>query len=326
MNNKKTFIILMAFCGAFFSHMMGQTCGSFTSTDNSKPIKIQLYSEKGECFQVKMMNQAINPEFANNVTFFETDGLKKIVVTLKDGTEINKTLAINPEYVAANFKIAQNKKGKWAVKFQPFTTTTSGPTAEELRVKAEQDRVANVERIEREEKEAAEARERKKQERLAAEALEKKQEEERIAQEAQAKNQAKSSASSSSTSSTVSSTVSSGSSTGSTKVRLRVTTGGQPSGGVAIEIGYKRNMIGRGTTGSDGYVDIYTDQLITKRIDVYGSKGSNTWNLEGLITLDDNNYAEIDPAKAVEMLHDKYKEIENMDEKSDEEIMDDFGF
>ena len=83
-------------------------------------------------------------------------------------------------------------------------------------------------------------------------------------------------------------------SSGSTRVQLRILKDGQPVSNCDIIVQINGQEIGRGTSAYSGYVDIYTDNLSSHSIDVYGRKPGYTFTMKGIITLDGNLYADVD--------------------------------
>jgi hypothetical protein len=109
-----------------------QNCGSYTSDDQSQPVGITIYSPEGECFDVVKQGVKVNPEQATRVQFTVNYGFVPIKVTLANGNVIEKNLAIGETYITANYRIVTNKKGKYKLRFEPFTGTSSGPSAAEM--------------------------------------------------------------------------------------------------------------------------------------------------------------------------------------------------
>ncbi|MFK7796602.1 MAG: hypothetical protein AB8E82_04050 [Aureispira sp.] len=109
-----------------------QNCGSYTSEDQNRPVSITIYSPEGECFDVVKQGVNVNPEQATRVQFTVNYGLVPIKVTLANGTVIDKKLAIGDTYITANYRIVANKKGKYKLRFEPFTGTSSGPSAADM--------------------------------------------------------------------------------------------------------------------------------------------------------------------------------------------------
>lgn len=122
-----------------------QDCGAFNSPDQNSPVSITVYSPEGECFTVTKQGVQLNKEKATRVQFTVNYGLVPVIIKLDNGTTINKNLAIGETYVSANYRIVVNKKGKYKLRFEPFTGTSTGPTADEMlaemqaKQKAEQD-------------------------------------------------------------------------------------------------------------------------------------------------------------------------------------------
>lgn len=109
-----------------------QDCGVYNSEDQSRPVSITFYSPDGDCFDVTMQGVRVNPESATRVQFTVNYGLIPVVVKLNNGTVIKKNIAIGDTYVSANYRIVANKKGKYKLRFEPFTGTSTGPTASEM--------------------------------------------------------------------------------------------------------------------------------------------------------------------------------------------------
>lgn len=109
-----------------------QDCGAYTSADQSNPVGITIYSPEGECFDLTVQGVKVNPEKATRVQFTTGYGLIPVVVKLDNGNTINKNIAIGETYVTANYRIVTNKKGKYKLRFEPFTGTSNGPTAAEM--------------------------------------------------------------------------------------------------------------------------------------------------------------------------------------------------
>ncbi|MGH1337758.1 MAG: hypothetical protein ACRBFS_16680 [Aureispira sp.] len=109
-----------------------QDCGAYNSEDQSRPVSITFYSPEGECFDVTMQGVRVNPESATRVQFTVGYGLIPVVVKLANGNIIKKNLAIGDTYISANYKVVANKKGKYKLRFEPFTGTSTGPTADEM--------------------------------------------------------------------------------------------------------------------------------------------------------------------------------------------------
>lgn len=175
-----------------------QDCGAYTSPDQSQPVGITIYSPEGECFEVTVQGVKVNPEKATRVQFKTGYGLIPVVVKLDNGNTINKSIAIGDTYVQANYRIVANKKGKYKLRFEPFTGTSTGPTASEMvaemqaknqaKLKAEQeardrewDEARAKEQAERDERRAKEkaeeeARDKERRDRWAADSEKRRQE------------------------------------------------------------------------------------------------------------------------------------------------------
>ena len=87
-----------------------------------------------------------------------------------------------------------------------------------------------------------------------------------------------------------------------------------------------QHFSGRGVTNSQGIVVIPASDIRSRSIDVYGTRGDESFKLEGVVTLDSFNYAEIDPTEVMKMINDKVQELEEINEMSDEELYEMFGF
>ena len=320
----KSIITLFAFLFSFAQINLAQNCSAVVSTVNNGPIQIVISDALGNCFKASLQGQPLFPGYTNQITFFETDGMKKIQIEMESGEVIDKTLAINVAYEKGMFEIRKNKKDEYVVKLLPFLTETNGPSADELRIKAGKDLEAFNAKIEKErlEAEAAKAEKKRKEEEEAKQQLALDQAVMHAVEAPQNKGEVKDGSGSTSSSSSSSISVSQGN----TKVRLMIMYGGKKVVGSEIEIGYKGMIIGSGITDDNGVATIYTDDLITKRIDVYGFNGGSEWSLEGLVVLDDNYYAEIDPTKLLEDMYDTYKQIETMEDMDEDEIDGMFGF
>lgn len=83
-------------------------------------------------------------------------------------------------------------------------------------------------------------------------------------------------------------------SSGSTQVQLRILKDGQPVENCDIIVEINGREIGRSTSGSGGYTYIFTDNLTSNSIDVYGRKPGYTFTMKGIITLDSSLYADVD--------------------------------
>lgn len=123
------FLTLFLWCAVA---AQAQNCGSYTSQDQNQPVGITIYSPEGECFDVVKQGVKVNPEQATRVQFTVNYGLVPIKVTLANGTVIDKKLAIGDTYITANYRIVANKKGKYKLRFEPFTGTSAGPSAADM--------------------------------------------------------------------------------------------------------------------------------------------------------------------------------------------------
>lgn len=109
-----TFSLAIALIFMGFS-VQGQSCKPFAA-ETTGPIKILIFSELGECFQVRYRGETLNSEMASSLTFNTASGLQPVKVTMENGKTIEKKLALSPDAATVNYEIKVNKKGKYSLK------------------------------------------------------------------------------------------------------------------------------------------------------------------------------------------------------------------
>ncbi|MCH2043407.1 MAG: hypothetical protein MK212_04650 [Saprospiraceae bacterium] len=284
-----------------------QYCPIYTGAGDGGHIKVRFFNTEGKCFKLVANGVLLVPDYSSSAVVNLTGGKKHLEFHFPDGTVYkDKITPDGINWEAASYRLKQKKNGDYNLVLNIGSvqaTPESQARLDQQMAKMEADRKAR-------EAESDAAWEKQKAESAAR--LEKMRSESAFDDNSSPTNSSSNSISSGSTNSSSSNTGSFSSSSGSQKVRLRVMTAGSPVAGCEVTIKIKGVTIGRGKTNSSGYADIYTNDLISRSIDVYGEKEGNNWHLEGLITLDENLYAEIDPAQALKLINNKIEQLENL--------------
>lgn len=280
-------------------------CPIYNGTGDGGNIQVRFFNTDGKCFKLVANGALLVPDFSSSAVINLTGGKKHLEFHFPDGTVYkDKITPDGINWQAASYRLKQKKNGDYNLVLN-IGSVQATPEAQakmdQQMAKMEADRKAR-------EAESDAAWEKQKAESKAR--LDK-----MTSESAFDDNDPSSNSSSNSMSSGSNSNSGSGSfspSSGATKVRIRVMTAGNPVSGCEVTIKIQGVTIGKAKTNSSGYADIQTDGLITRAVDVYGRKGDNTWHLEGLITLDENLYAEVDPTQALKLINDKMEQLENL--------------
>jgi hypothetical protein len=260
-------------------------CSKYNGPMNGRPVKVTIYSEEGECFQIKALGEYINPSYASKVSFgFPITG--KVEIAMENGETFNKTILLNEDIYAVTYKIKRNKKGKYVTKMLLGTVGSTGPTAQELADKS----AADLEKFKREQ-------DQKSKDQLADHRR-------RIA-ELDAKTgttSEKTNSSSSQTTTTRTTTTNNNTNNQSTNrkmpnsMHLRFMEGASPLANMRVEVTTLSGWSGTGTTDSNGDVYIDATNLNTKNINIYAKNSTTEYKLGNVVKLDNNLYALIEPA------------------------------
>ncbi|MCB9256788.1 MAG: hypothetical protein H6579_06645 [Chitinophagales bacterium] len=345
----KTYIPYVIFlCSLFFLFpLKAQDCAPFVSSNYSGTVRVTIFSENGECFTLKKLNAILNPSPANQVEFSTNIGFTPLEVKLVDGTIITKKIALPENALTATYKVFINKKGAYDIKLLPAMSTGSGPTAQELMEQANATREAFVQ--EQKAKSAADDN------MAALNKIQQMNSESKNNFDAATGDGSKTTSYSTDVfqNNVISTNTSSNTSFGNTSntntnnsdfiqtslnspspsapqsgtgITLKLSNGSSPAPGWNIQIACLCNTNGKGVTNSQGIVVIPASDIRSKSIDVYGTRGDESFKLEGVVTLDSFNYAEIDPSQVIKMINDKVQELEKINEMSEEELYNMFGY
>lgn len=262
-------------------------CSKYTGPMNGHPAKVTIYSEEGECFQVKALGEYINPNYASKVSFgFPIVG--KVEIAMENGETFNKSILLNEDIYAVTYKIKRNKKGKYVTKMLLGTVGHTGPTAQELANQS----AANLEKFKREQ-------EQKSNDQLAEHRR-------RIAElDAKTGTTTTSNSSTSSSSQTTTTTNNNNRTTNNNNsinrkmpnsMHLRFMEGTSPLVNMRVEVSTLSGWTGTGTTDSNGDVYIDATNLNTKNINIYAKNSTTEYKLGNVVKLDNNLFALIEPA------------------------------
>lgn len=261
-------------------------CSKYVGDLSGQPVKVSIYSEEGECFQVKALGEYINPNYAQRVTFgFPIVG--KVTIAMENGETFNKSILLNEDIYEVTYKIKKNKKGKYVTKMLLGTVGSTGPTAQEL---ADQS-AANLEKFKREQEAKSNDQLAEHRRRIA----------ELDAKTATKEEQTDRSTTSTTTTST-SNTVNRATSSNSTNrkmpnsMHLRFMEGTNPLVNMRVEVSTTSGWTGTGTTDSNGDVYIDATNLNTKHINIYAKNHNTEYKLANVVKLDNNLFALIEPA------------------------------
>jgi hypothetical protein len=262
-------------------------CSKYVGPMNGHAAKVTIYSEEGECFQIKALGEYINPNYASKVSFgFPMTG--KIEIRMENGQTFNKSILLNEEIYAVTYNIKKNKKGKYVAKMLLGSVGHTGPTAQELANQG----TANLERMKQ--KRAQESNDQLAEHRR------------RIA-ELDAKTGTTTQKNTSSSSQTTTTTTNNNQTTrnnnssnsnnnNNTKMHLRFMEGTSPLANMRVEVSTLSGWTGTGTTNSNGDVYIDATNLNTKNINIYAKNSTTEYKLANVVKLDNNLFALIEPA------------------------------
>ncbi|CAA6828781.1 MAG: Unknown protein [uncultured Aureispira sp.] len=270
-------------------------CSKYAGPMNGHPAKVTIYSEDGECFQIKAFGQYLNPNYASNVSFgFPIMG--KVEIRMENGQTFNKSIVLNEDIYAVTYAIKKNKKGKYVTKMLLGTVGHNGPTAQEL---ADQS-AANLEKFKQEQ-------DQKSNDQLADHRR-------RIAElDAKTETTIESSSSSSNSASSNNNRNNNSNNNNSSNnnqttsnnrtnskmpnsMHLRFMEGTSPLVNMRVEVSTASGWTGRGTTDSNGDVYIDATNLNTKNINIYAKNSNTEYKLGNVVKLDNNLFALIEPA------------------------------
>lgn len=262
-------------------------CSQYVGNLSGQPVKVSIYSEEGECFQVKALGAYINPNYAQRVTFgFPIVG--KVTIAMENGETFNKSILLNEDIYEVTYKIKRNKKGKYVTKMLLGTVGSTGPTAQEL---ADQS-AANLEKFKREQ--AAKSNDQLAEHRRRIAELDAKTE---------IKEERNNSSTSTTTNTTTSNTINRATNNNTTTNRklpnsmhLRFMEGTNPLVNMRVEVSTTSGWTGTGTTDSNGDVYIDATNLNTKHINIYAKNSNTEYKLANVVKLDNNLFALIEPA------------------------------
>lgn len=295
-------------------------CAPHVAPLGGQPVKITIFSEEGECFQVRALGQYVNPNYASRVTFgFPIVG--KVAITMENGATFDKSILLNNDIYEVTYKIKKNKKGKYVTKMLLGTVGSTGPTAQEL---AEQS-AANLEKFKREQEAKSNAQLEDHRRRIAA--LDAKTE---TKTETYSNNNSNNSSySSSSSHSTTSSSISNNNRSSSSKrmsgqMHLRFMEGSTPLTNMRVEVSTLSGWTGSGVTDSNGDVYIDATNLNTKNINIYAKNSRAEYKLANIVKLDDNLFALIEPATL--LLNTTNKMINAAESGDTDAILEDMGW
>jgi hypothetical protein len=256
-------------------------CSKYTGPMNGHPAKVTIYSEAGECFQIKALGEYMNPNYANKVSFgFPVMG--KVEIVMENGETFTKSILLNEDIYAVTYVIKRNKKGKYVTKMLLGTVGHTGPTAQELAAES----AANL-------KKAQQERDKNSTNQLA--------EHRRRIAALDAKTGSTTETTSSSSSSTITNSSNSSNNTtiaqrGSNSMHLRFMEGTAPLANMRVEVSTTSGWTGSGITDSNGDVYIDATNLNTKHINIYAKNGTTEYKLGNIVKLDANLFALIEPA------------------------------
>lgn len=289
-------------------------CSHYNSPMNGHPAKVTIYSEEGECFQIKALGEYINPNYARKVSFgFPIVG--KVEIRMENGHTFNKSILLNEDIYAVTYMIKKNKKGKYVTKMLLGTVGHTGPTAQEL---ADQS-AANLEKFKQEQ-------DQKHNDQMADHRR-------RIA-ELDAKTETKTETQSSSNQTTTTTTTTNRNQTNSNNtntnrktpnsMHLRFMEGTSPLVNMRVEVSTLSGWTGTGTTDSNGDVYIDATNLNTKNINIYARNSTTEYKLGNVVRLDNNLFALIEPATLMlKKTNDLIKAAEDGDSDA---ILDNMGW
>ncbi|MCB9257683.1 MAG: hypothetical protein H6579_11185 [Chitinophagales bacterium] len=109
-------------------------------------------------------------------------------------------------------------------------------------------------------------------------------------------------------------------------ISLQFVMNGEAAADWEIEITCYCTTEGKGLTNAEGKVFIPASDIKSKNIDVFGSKGSEKFELVNLVVLDYNNFAKIDPNYLLEKLKQQELNDKKLQEDMDADYEDAFGF
>jgi hypothetical protein len=261
-------------------------CSKYAGPMNGHPVKVTIYAEEGECFQIKALGEYLNPNYASKVSFgFPMMG--KVEIRLENGHTFSKSIVLNDEIYAVTYVLKKNKKGKYVAKMLLGTVGHTGPTAQEL---ADQG-AANLERRKRE-------REQESNDQLADHRR-------RIAEldaktgtttERNTNSSSQTTTSNHQTTSNTNNNSNNNNSRTPNQMHLRFMEGASPLANMRVEVSTLSGWMGTGTTNSNGDVYIDATNLNTKNINIYAKNSSTEYKLGNIVKLDNNLFALIEPA------------------------------
>lgn len=231
-------------------------CSKYVGPMNGHPAKVTIYSEEGECFQIKALGEYINPNYASKVSFgFPIMG--KVEIAMENGETFNKSIVLNEDIYEATYIIKKNKKGKYVAKILLGTVGHTGPTAQEL---ADQS-AAELEEAQRKRDQSSSSSNR-----------------------TTTSNSNNNSNNSNSNKRTANS------------MHLKFVEGTAPLANMRVQVSTVSGWTGSGTTDANGDVYIDATNLNTKHINVYAKNNNVEYTLTNVVTLNDNLFVLIEPA------------------------------
>lgn len=289
-------------------------CSKYVGPMNGHAAKVTIYSEEGECFQIKALGEYINPNYASKVSFgFPMTG--KVEIRMENGTTFNKSILLNEDIYAVTYMIKQNKKGKYIAKMLLGTVGHTGPTAKEL---ADQS-AANLEKFKQEQDQKHDDQMADHRRRIAE-----------LDAKTETKTETRTSSSSRTTTTTSSSSNGSSSNNNTTNrkmpnsMHLRFMEGSSPLPNMRVEVSTLSGWTGTGTTDSNGDVYIDATNLNTKNINIYARNSTTEYKLGNVVRLDNNLFALIEPATLMlKKTNDLIKAAEDGDSDA---ILDNMGW
>lgn len=281
-----------------------QECAPYiASTEGS--IKVRVTSETKECFEFYLDGVNITPYATNDLVFQADATLPKAKVVLKDGTVIQKTLALSPDQAGVLFHIQSNKKGKYSLKNKLGSVELTAEAEQERKDKmaqmeqdraqkqAEMDEKWDSDRQAYKDKKEKEKEENKDKSLLSeykdtvqgrqGQKVETKEAQDLKGKEGMKVNSQETTADQKNSETTRSQQAS----TGSTTVPMIITYKGLPVTDTYVTLEIQKVVIGSATTDSKGQVKINTNLPVNTEVayKLTGVKGGTKWSFSGLFLL-----------------------------------------
>lgn len=294
----------------FMTSQLSAQCPAWESPDKNKKVKVIVWSEEGDCFKLKLDGAEVNPDSANQVTFWVnvTTSIPKMIVQVH-GQEDKKALLMNDNMAALYYKVEKNKKGEYSLKGQPFKAEKT-PEAQardkaefDAKVQKQKDEQAKrdkewndaraAEQAERDKAKAAdkEKEDKEKAERDARYAEQRKQEDDARAKSNPVKTETTTTTPATTTTTTTPATTTTttptpsggnGSTSGKTAIRETFLYNGKPIANTTITIKTRDGgVIASGKTDDNGKVVMYTDfPNGDVQVNFFGEKPGSSWSLK----------------------------------------------